>query len=153
MAFFLYYLVLLSHWEVFGLLFLLHRILLFYNFGEEGKNMMCKIKQFQNNKLFCTIINLFSILFPSANVLFFKFDLQFIPIYNLLFIGFYSILGNAFLFRNNKILRTLLIAINLIFLLIWYFVSTMGYWRGIFFSVCYSVIPFFAILLKIFRLG
>ena len=68
-----------------------------------------------------------SILFPSANVLFFKFDLQFIPIYNLLFIGFYSILGNAFLFRNNKILRTLLIAINLIFLLIWYFVSTMGY--------------------------
>lgn len=113
--------------------------------------MLQKIKIMKNNKLFCRMITIFSVLFPFFNFLFFQFEFHFLPMYDLLFIGFYSIVGNIFLFHQNKVVRILFILVNIVSLFIWYWVSLMGYWQGLLLSICHSLIPFFSFWLKIFR--
>lgn len=101
--------------------------------------MIQKIKQFQykmqENKIFCMTMTLFGILFPCIHFVAYYFSISLLG--NLLWIGFYGILGNMFLFHQNKIVRLILLMINIVILLSIYLISVIAGWYGIF-SVLFS---------------
>lgn len=122
--------------------------------------MTQKLKLLQNNmtnskSIFIAVI-LFSLLFPCITIAFFMLPvltnmLIDIPIYDFLWIAFYSVIANIILFQNHTLWRIVLIGINITSMFPFYMVSLMGGLSGIFMSFCCSSIPFFLHIINLFR--
>ncbi len=110
--------------------------------------MKQKIKRFQckmqNNKIFCLGMTLSGILFPCICLV------EVSLLRNLLWIGFYGILGNLVLFHQNKILRLILLMINVVILLSIYLISLIAGWYGIFSVLFASLVPFCGFWITLF---
>lgn len=116
--------------------------------------MKQKIKQFQryveNNSIFYVVVTLLSMVFPCMMIAFF-YKYNDLPLLNFFWTAFYSILGNVVLFHKKTICRIILILINIIPLLFWYYIFLMGGLRGLLLGLYCSIVPFFMFIFAFFN--